>query len=105
MKANGGGEPTGKLADAIKRDFGSIDEFKSQFKTAGMTQFGSGWAWLVTDKDGKLSITKTANAVTPVVEGKSPILTVDVWEHAYYIDYQNRCGEGGCPPRLRHPAG
>ena len=58
-----------------------------------------------TDKDGKLSITKTANAVCPVVEGKSPILTVDVWEHAYYIDYQNRCGEGGRPPRLRRPAG
>uniref|UniRef100_A0A7S0N9X5 Superoxide dismutase n=1 Tax=Chlamydomonas leiostraca TaxID=1034604 RepID=A0A7S0N9X5_9CHLO len=90
MKPNGGGAPTGKLAEAITRDFGSFDEFKNQFKTAGMTQFGSGWAWLVSDKSGKLSITKTPNAVTPVVEGKTPILTVDVWEHAYYIDFQNR---------------
>nr|QBY35575.1 chloroplast iron superoxide dismutase 1 [Dunaliella salina] len=90
MKPNGGGEPTGALMEAIKRDFGSFDEFKNQFKAAGMTQFGSGWAWLVTDKSGKLSIAKTPNAVVPVVEGKSPILTVDVWEHAYYLDYQNR---------------
>ena len=90
MKANGGGAPTGKLAEAITRDFGSIDEFKNQFKTAGMTQFGSGWAWLVTDKSGKLSITKSPNAVTPVVEGKTPVLTCDVWEHAYYIDFRNR---------------
>jgi len=90
MKPNGGGEPTGKLADAIKASFGSFDEFKTQFKTAGATQFGSGWAWLVTDKAGKLSIEKTPNAVTPVVEGKIPILTMDVWEHAYYLDVQNR---------------
>ena len=90
MKANGGGAPTGKLAEAIVRDFGSIDEFKNQFKAAGMTQFGSGWAWLVTDKSGKLSITKTPNAVCPVVEGKTPVLTCDVWEHAYYIDFRNR---------------
>mmetsp|Transcript_26832 Transcript_26832/g.58522 ORF Transcript_26832/g.58522 Transcript_26832/m.58522 type:complete len:236 (+) Transcript_26832:74-781(+) len=90
MKPNGGGAPSGKLAEAIARDFGSFDKFKDEFKQAGMTQFGSGWAWLVTDNSGKLSITKTPNAVTPVVEGKTPILTVDVWEHAYYIDYQNR---------------
>ncbi|KAL6763907.1 chloroplast Fe superoxide dismutase 1 precursor [Haematococcus lacustris] len=90
MKPNGGGAPTGALAEAINRDFGSFDEFKNQFKQAGLTQFGSGWAWLNSDKSGKLSISKTPNAVLPVVEGKSPILTCDVWEHAYYIDYQNR---------------
>jgi Fe-Mn family superoxide dismutase len=86
---NGGGAPTGKLADAITRDFGSFDEFKTQFKSAGATQFGSGWAWLVTDKSGKLSISKTANAETPIAVGQTPILTVDVWEHAYYIDFRN----------------
>ena len=90
IKPNGGGEPTGKLADAIKASFGSFDEFKTQFKAAGATQFGSGWAWLVTDKAGKLTVEKTPNAVTPVVEGKTPILTMDVWEHAYYLDVQNR---------------
>lgn len=90
MKPNGGGAPTGKLADAINASFGSLDEFKTQFKAAGATQFGSGWAWLVADKSGKLSIEKTPNAVTPVVEGKTPILTMDVWEHAYYLDVQNR---------------
>jgi Fe-Mn family superoxide dismutase len=90
MKPNGGGAPAGKLAEAIARDFGSLDEFKTQFKAAGATQFGSGWAWLVADKAGKLSIEKTPNAVTPVVEGKTPILTMDVWEHAYYLDVQNR---------------
>ena len=78
MKPNGGGAPTGKLADAINASFGSLDEFKAQFKAAGATQFGSGWAWLVADKAGKLSIDKTPNAVTPVVEGKTPILTMDV---------------------------
>ncbi len=90
MKPNGGGAPTGKLAEAITRDFGSLDKFKEEFKQAGMTQFGSGWAWLNADKAGKLSISKSPNAVTPVVEGKTPILTCDVWEHAYYIDVQNR---------------
>lgn len=90
MKPNGGGAPTGKLAEAITRDFGSLDNFKTEFKQAGATQFGSGWAWLNTDKAGKLSISKTPNAVNPVVDGKSPILTMDVWEHAYYIDVQNR---------------
>jgi len=90
MKPNGGGEPTGDLAAAIARDFSSFEEFKTQFKAYGATQFGSGWAWLVTDKSGKLSLEKTPNAVTPVVEGKTPILTMDVWEHAYYIDFQNR---------------
>ena len=90
MKPNGGGVPTGKLGEAIVRDFGSFDKFKDEFKAAGATQFGSGWAWLNTDKAGKLSITKTPNAVNPVVEGKTPILTMDVWEHAYYLDFQNR---------------
>eukprot|EP00877_Chromochloris_zofingiensis_P005166 jgi/Chrzof1/14650/Cz09g10230.t1 len=90
MKPNGGGTPTGKLAEAINKSFGSFDEFKTQFKAAGATQFGSGWAWLVTDKSGKLTVEKTANALNPVVEGKTPILTMDVWEHAYYLDVQNR---------------
>jgi superoxide dismutase, Fe-Mn family len=83
MGPNKGGEPTGALAEAIKRDFGSFEDFKTQFKTAGATQFGSGWAWLNSDKAGKLSITKTPNAENPVVYGQTPILTVDVWEHAY----------------------
>jgi len=90
MKPNGGGAPSGDLAAAIDRDFGSFDEFKSQFSTAGATQFGSGWAWLVTDKKGKLTIEKTANAENPLSVGKTAILTMDVWEHAYYLDAQNR---------------
>jgi Fe-Mn family superoxide dismutase len=89
MKPNGGGAPTGALADAITASFGSFDAFKEQFKTAGMTQFGSGWAWLVQDGD-KLEIVKTANADTPLAHGKKALLTVDVWEHAYYLDFQNR---------------
>ncbi|MFB1481638.1 superoxide dismutase [Corallococcus sp. RDP092CA] len=88
MKPKGGGEPTGELADAIKRDFGSFDEFKKQFSDAAATQFGSGWAWLV--KDGsKLAVMKTANADLPLKHGKKALLTIDVWEHAYYIDYRN----------------
>ena len=90
MAPNKGGTPTGKLADAITRDFGSFDKFKEAFKTAGATQFGSGWAWLSTDDSGKLEVTKTANAENPWVHGKTPILTMDVWEHAYYLDFQNR---------------
>jgi Fe-Mn family superoxide dismutase len=89
MKPNGGGKPTGAVAAAIDASFGSYEKFVEEFKAAGATQFGSGWAWLVADKQGKLSITKTPNAVNPVVEGKTPILTVDVWEHAYYIDARN----------------
>jgi Fe-Mn family superoxide dismutase len=89
MKPGGGGKPTGKIADLIDRDFGSYDAFATQFKAAGGGQFGSGWAWLVL-KDGKLAITKTPNAETPVTEaGVTPLLTMDVWEHAYYLDYQN----------------
>jgi Fe-Mn family superoxide dismutase len=89
MKKGGGGEPKGKLADAIKKDFGSFDEFKKQFTEAATTQFGSGWAWLVKGKDGKLRVTKTGNADTPLKQGETPLLTIDVWEHAYYIDYRN----------------
>jgi superoxide dismutase, Fe-Mn family len=89
MKPNGGGAPTGEIADRIKTDFGSYEKFVEEFKNAGLTQFGSGWAWLVL-KDGKLQVTKTANADTPLAHGLKPILTVDVWEHAYYLDYQNK---------------
>jgi len=88
MKPNGGGAPSGAIAAKITADFGSYDNFTEQFKTAGLTQFGSGWAWLVL-KDNKLEIMKTANADTPIAHGVKPILTVDVWEHAYYLDYQN----------------
>jgi Fe-Mn family superoxide dismutase len=88
MKPNGGGEPTGELAEAIKRDFGSYDAFAEQFATAAATQFGSGWAWLVKDGD-KLKIMKTANADLPMKHGQKALLTIDVWEHAYYIDYRN----------------
>jgi len=89
MKSNGGGSPTGDLADKIDADFGSFDQFKDAFKTAGATQFGSGWAWLVLDK-GTLKVTKTGNADNPLTSGQTPLLTMDVWEHAYYLDYQNR---------------
>lgn len=89
MKSNGGGTPTGKLADKINEDFGSFEAFVEEFKKAGATQFGSGWAWLVLD-NGKLKITKTGNAENPITAGQTPLLTMDVWEHAYYLDYQNR---------------
>jgi Fe-Mn family superoxide dismutase len=85
----GGGAPTGALADKIAADFGSFEAFSEQFKTAGATQFGSGWAWLVLD-GGTLKITKTANADLPLAHGQKALLTMDVWEHAYYLDYQNR---------------
>jgi Fe-Mn family superoxide dismutase len=90
MKPNGGGAPTGDLAAKIDADFGSFDAFKDAFKTAGATQFGSGWAWLVVGDGGKLEVVKTPNAETPLTAGKTPLLTCDVWEHAYYLDYQNR---------------
>jgi Fe-Mn family superoxide dismutase len=89
MKPNGGGQPTGDLADAIKRDFGSFDNFAAKFSEAGATQFGSGWAWLVLNKDKKLEVTKTPNADLPMKHGQKALLTMDVWEHAYYIDYRN----------------
>lgn len=90
MKPNGGGQPAGELMASIKRDFGSFEEFTKQFKAAGATQFGSGWAWLVTDSNGKLSVVKTANAENPLAIGNKAILTMDVWEHAYYLDVQNK---------------
>ncbi|HVZ29130.1 MAG TPA: superoxide dismutase [Asticcacaulis sp.] len=89
MKPNGGGAPTGEIASKIKADFGSFDAFAEAFKTAGATQFGSGWAWLVLGSDGKLKVVKTPNAETPFTKGDKPLLTCDVWEHAYYLDYQN----------------
>ncbi|MCE5243496.1 MAG: superoxide dismutase [Syntrophobacteraceae bacterium] len=89
LKPNGGGQPTGPIAQKIAADFGSYEKFAEELKNAGVTQFGSGWAWLVL-KDGKLQVTKTANADTPVAHGLKPLLTIDVWEHAYYLDYQNR---------------
>ena len=82
--------PTGKLAEAISRDFGSFDAFKEEFQKKGATLFGSGWVWLSGDKDGKLVITQETNAANPIQKGLKPLLTFDVWEHAYYLDYQNR---------------
>jgi Fe-Mn family superoxide dismutase len=87
--ATGGGKPTGKIADLIDRDLGGYDKFKTDFANAAVTQFGSGWAWLVADH-GKLEIRKTGNAETPASGTAAPLLTIDVWEHAYYLDYQNR---------------
>lgn len=89
MKPNGGGAPTGKIAGLIDQTFGSYEKFVEEFKTAGATQFGSGWAWLVLE-GGALKIVKTANADSPIAHGQTPLLTVDVWEHAYYLDFQNR---------------
>ncbi|MDX1977094.1 MAG: superoxide dismutase [Pseudanabaenaceae cyanobacterium bins.68] len=89
IKPSGGGNPTGTLADKINTDFGSLDKFKDEFKNAGATQFGSGWAWLVLE-NGTLKVTKTANAENPLIHaGQVPLLTMDVWEHAYYLDFQN----------------
>jgi superoxide dismutase, Fe-Mn family len=89
MSPNGGGAPDGDLAAAIDSAFGSFDDFKSQLKAAGVSRFGSGWAWLVHDGSG-LSIVSTANQDNPISDGKTPLLGVDVWEHAYYLKYQNR---------------
>jgi len=89
MKPQGGGKPSGPLAAAIEHDFGSYENFRAEFHAAGVSQFGSGWAWLVLN-DGELEVTKTGNADCPLVHGQVPLLTADVWEHAYYIDYQNR---------------
>ena len=83
-------EPTGVLAQAIERDFGSFAAFKEAFQKAGATLFGSGWVWLSADKEGKLVVTQETNAANPVQKGLIPLLTFDVWEHAYYLDYQNR---------------
>jgi len=93
MSPNGGGEPTGALADAINAAFGSFDAFKAQFNDAGLKQFGSGWAWLVKTKSGELRVTSSANQDCPVSIGDTPLLMNDVWEHAYYLRYQNRRAE------------
>lgn len=92
MSPNGGGEPSGKLAEAINESFGSFADFQAQFSKAGATRFGSGWAWLVASSEG-LSIMSTANQDNPISEGFIPLLGVDVWEHAYYLNYQNRRGD------------
>ncbi len=89
MSPNGGGDPDGKLAAALTRCFGSIDEFRARFSEQARGLFGSGWAWLVQKPDGSLAITQTSNAACPIASGDSPLLTCDVWEHAYYLDYQN----------------
>lgn len=89
MSPNGGGHPTGELKSRIEKDFGSYEKFREAFKNAAVSQFGSGWAWLV-DNNGKLEVIKTSNADTPIALGLKPLLTIDVWEHAYYLDYQNR---------------
>ena len=89
MGPNGGGAPTGAIADAITATFGSFDSFKEQMNKAGATRFGSGWAWLV-ESGGKLSVESTANQDSPIMEGKTPIIGIDVWEHAYYLKYQNK---------------
>jgi Fe-Mn family superoxide dismutase len=93
MKPKGGGEPAGKLAEAITGKFGSFAVFKEQFSTAAVKHFGSGWAWLVKDKDGALSIVTSANQDSPVSDGFIPLLGIDVWEHAYYLKFQNRRAE------------
>ncbi|MBI4780985.1 MAG: superoxide dismutase [Oscillatoriophycideae cyanobacterium NC_groundwater_1537_Pr4_S-0.65um_50_18] len=89
MKPNGGGTPSGALASKIDSDLGGFDKLKESFKSAATTQFGSGWAWLVLD-NGTLKVTKTSNAENPIAVGQIPLLTLDVWEHAYYIDFQNK---------------
>jgi len=88
MKPAGGGSPSGELASRIEKDFGGFDKFKDEFSNAAATQFGSGWAWLV-DENGTLKVMKTPNAENPLAHGKKALLTLDVWEHAYYIDFKN----------------
>ena len=90
MSPSGGGEPSGALADAMNKTFGNFSDFVTAFSNAAATRFGSGWAWLAVDKSGKLSITSTPNQDNPLAEGLTPILGLDVWEHAYYLKYQNR---------------
>ena len=90
MSPNGGGAPQGELADAINAKFGSFDAFKEEFKSAGANRFGSGWAWLVKDSSGELAVVSTPNQDSPISDGQTPLLGVDVWEHAYYLKYQNK---------------
>jgi len=89
MSPNGGGEPTGEVMSALTKAFGSFAEFKAQFTQTAATTFGSGWAWLVKNADGNLEIVSTSNAGNPLTDGKTPLMTCDVWEHAYYVDYRN----------------
>jgi len=89
LSPNGGGEPTGALAEAINKTFGSFEKFKEDFSKTAITTFGSGWAWLVKNADGSLALVSTSNAATPLTTGQTPLLTIDVWEHAYYVDYRN----------------
>lgn len=89
LSPNGGGAPSGDLASAIDQAFGSFDDFKSRFSESAVNNFGSGWTWLVENSDGTLEIVNTSNAANPMTDGKQPLLTCDVWEHAYYIDYRN----------------
>ncbi len=93
MKPNGGGEPKGKIADAIKSAFGDFNQLKAKMNDNGLKRFGSGWSWLVQKKDGKLELYSTANQDSPVMKGDKPILGIDVWEHAYYLKYQNKRGD------------
>lgn len=93
MGKNKGGEPKGKLREDIAKTFGSFENFKKEFKSAALGRFGSGWAWLIKDKDGKLKIVSTANQDSPIMMGISPVMGIDVWEHAYYLKYQNKRGE------------
>jgi superoxide dismutase, Fe-Mn family len=90
MAPNAGGAPKGKLAEAITATFGSVDAFKEKFQAAGASRFGSGWAWLVVNKEGKLEITSTPNQDSPIMEGLKPVIGIDVWEHSYYLLYQNK---------------
>ncbi|WP_018130327.1 superoxide dismutase [Effusibacillus pohliae] len=90
LSPNGGGQPTGAVADAINSKFGSFDKFKEEFTKAATTRFGSGWAWLVVDQNGELQVYSTANQDSPLMDGHTPILGLDVWEHAYYLKYQNK---------------
>lgn len=93
MGPDGGGDPSGHLATAIEEGFGNFEGFKELFAKAGMTRFGSGWAWLYVDNQGKLAVKSTPNQDTPLMDGNKPILGLDVWEHAYYLNYQNRRGD------------
>lgn len=93
MRPNGGGKPHGQLLEDISRSFGSYENFRKEFKDAALAQFGSGWAWLIRKDDGQLAVMKTSNADNPMAHDLEALLTIDVWEHAYYLDYQNRRGD------------